>query len=83
MKFMYLNIHPTRLFGPTRLIGTWEYVICFSSFELSVAQFDNRQFHEFFLQGNKIFNDKVCNVYMYPQVAFQLLESVRCRQNLV
>ena len=25
MKFMYLNIHPTRLFGPTRLIGTWEY----------------------------------------------------------
>jgi hypothetical protein len=24
---MYLNIHPTRLFGPTRLIGTWEYVL--------------------------------------------------------
>ena len=21
-------IHPTRLFGPTRLIGTWEYVTC-------------------------------------------------------
>ena len=20
------NIHPTRLFGPTRLIGTWEYL---------------------------------------------------------
>ena len=27
MKSMYLNIHPTRLFGPTRLIGTWEYLI--------------------------------------------------------
>jgi hypothetical protein len=25
MKFAQ-NIHPTRLFGPTRLIGTWEYV---------------------------------------------------------
>ena len=24
MKFAQ-NIHPTRLFGPTRLIGTWEY----------------------------------------------------------
>ena len=24
MKFTQ-NIHPTRLFGPTRLIGTWEY----------------------------------------------------------
>ena len=23
MKFTY-NIHPTRLFGPTRLIATWE-----------------------------------------------------------
>ena len=33
---MYLNIHPTRLFGPTRLIGTWEYnyvwilIICYA-----------------------------------------------------
>ena len=25
MKFAQ-NIHPTRLFGPTRLIGTWEYI---------------------------------------------------------
>ena len=24
MKFTQ-NTHPTRLFGPTRLIGTWEY----------------------------------------------------------
>ena len=24
MKFAQ-NINPTRLFGPTRLIGTWEY----------------------------------------------------------
>ena len=26
MKFAQ-NIHPTRLFGPTRLIGTWEYLL--------------------------------------------------------
>ena len=25
MKFTQ-NTHPTRLFGPTRLIGTWEYM---------------------------------------------------------
>ena len=30
MKFMYLKIHPTCLFGPTRLIGTWEYTNLFA-----------------------------------------------------
>ena len=35
MKFTQ-NTHPTRLFGPTRLIGTWEYQVLTNDDEVCI-----------------------------------------------
>ena len=40
MKFTQNN-HPTRLFGPTRLIGTWEYSQKISEFQAEGLGFWN------------------------------------------
>ena len=50
MNFMYLNIHPTRLFGPTRLIGTWEYAVLAWPDHKIVLKIKAKQFYDQVMQ---------------------------------
>jgi hypothetical protein len=55
MKFPQNN-HPTRLFGPTRLIGTWEYLL--KGFFLNLSMNYGSLKSAKIVLSKSIFNDK-------------------------